>query len=78
MAERGPLDRQPSAEPEISQARTHKRVVVVGLDVEAGHGGVAHAKGVEVIIVALGLEGGRREGHGSVVVVVLLAVVVET
>lgn len=44
------------------------------LEVEAGHGGVAHAEGVKIIVVVLGLKCRALEDHGSVVVVVLLAV----
>lgn len=64
MAERGRLDRQSSTESEVRQARPHKRVVVVGLDVEAGHGGVAHTEGVRVIVVVLRLKCGARRAWG--------------
>lgn len=72
-AQRRHLHRQSGAKPEIRQTQTHKRVVVLRWDIEASHGGIAHAEGVDVV-AALGLESRLRQGHTSVVVVVCWAV----
>lgn len=56
-----------SAEPQIRQTRTHKRVVISVLDIQSRHGSIAHTEGVEVLVcTAFRLEGLTR-GRGVLV-----------